>query len=123
MKRRKFITLLGGAAAAWPVAARAQQPTMPVIGMLSGGSPASEGEFLKAFTRSLGHAGYDEGRNVAFEYSWANDRPERLPALAADLARRKVAVILSLSGTITVLAAKSVTQTIPIVFVTGGDPV
>ena len=103
MKRREFIT--------------------PVIGMLSGGSPDSEGEFLKAFTRSLGHAGYDEGRNVVFEYRWANDHLERLPALAADLARRKVTLILSLSGTITVLAARSVTQTIPIVFVTGGDPV
>ena len=96
---------------------------MPVIGVLSGGSPDSEGEFLKAFMRSLGHAGYDEGRNVAFEYRWANDHLERLPALAADLARRNVTLILSLSGTITVLAARSVTQTIPIVFVTGGDPV
>jgi putative ABC transport system substrate-binding protein len=96
---------------------------MPVIGVLSGGSLGSEGEFLKAFVRSLGHAGFDEGRNVIFEYRWANDHLERLPALAADLARRNVTVILSLAGTITVLAARGVTQTIPIVFVTGGDPV
>jgi putative ABC transport system substrate-binding protein len=103
--------------------ARALQTAMPVIGVLSGGSPDSEGEFLKAFVRSLSHAGYDEGRNVAIERRWANDHPERLPALAADLARRNVSVIFSLAGTITVLAAKGVTQTIPIVFVTGGDPV
>jgi putative ABC transport system substrate-binding protein len=96
---------------------------MPVIGVLSGGSPDSEGEFLKAFVRSLSHAGYDEGRNVAIERRWANDHPERLPALAADLARRNVSVIFSLAGTIAVLAAKGVTQTIPIVFVNGGDPV
>src|SRR6478672_1143824 len=98
MKRREFIAGLGGAVA-WPVAARTQQAAMPVIGVLSGGSPSSEGEFLKAFVRSLGHAGFDEGRNVIFEYRWANDHLERLPALAADLARRNVTVILSLAGT------------------------
>ena len=84
MRRRDFIAALGGAAVVGPRGAWGQQP-MPVIGVLSGGSPNSEGEFLKAFVRSLGHAGYDEGRNVAFEYRWANDRLERLPALAADL--------------------------------------
>jgi putative ABC transport system substrate-binding protein len=123
MKRRDFIAGLGGAAAAWPVGAWAQSSTTPVIGVLSGGSLASQGEFLSAFLRSLGHAGYEDGRNVTLEYRWANDRLERLPAMAADLARRNVAVLVSLAGTITVLAAKSVTQSIPIVFVTGGDPV
>lgn len=122
MRRREFIGVLGGAAA-WPLAARAQRPNMPVIGILSAGSPDSEGELVAAFTRSLSQAGYVDGNNIALEYRWANNRFDRLPALAADLARRHVTVIHTVAGTITVLAAKGVTQTIPIVFCTGGDPI
>ena len=109
MRRREFIGVLGGAAA-WPLAARAQRPNMPVIGILSAGSPDSEGELVAAFTRSLSQAGYVDGNNIALEYRWANNRFDRLPALAADLARRHVTVIHTVAGTITVLAAKGVTQ-------------
>jgi putative ABC transport system substrate-binding protein len=122
MKRRDFITLLGGAAAAWPVAARAQQPTMPMIGVLSGTSPEALTQPLAAFRKALGAAGFVEGRNVAIEYRWAQNDYGRLPELAAELVRRRVAVIVAGGGAAASIAAKAATTTIPIVFDFGGDP-
>jgi putative ABC transport system substrate-binding protein len=123
LRRRDFITLLGGAAAGWPIAARAQQTATPVIGFLRGDAAAEFAGRMAAFRAGLGESGFIEGRNVAIEYRWAEGHTERMPAMAADLVARKVAVILvggSIAGVRSVMAA---TQTIPIVFTTASDPV
>src|SRR5262245_13058459 len=123
VRRRELITLIGGAAAAWPIVARAQPRGMPVIGYLNGASAAQFTHLLAAFRKGLSETGHAEGRNVTIEYRYADGQYDRLPALAADLVDRRVAAIVATAGTPTIRAAKVATSTIPIVFVIGGDPV
>ena len=120
MRRRNFITFLGGAAA-WPVTARAQQPRMPVVGFLNGGSPDGYAPYVTGFLHGLNETGYVEGKNVTVDFRWARGQYDRLQAMAADLVRRKVAVIAA--NTPTAPVAKAATTEIPIVFVSTGDPV
>lgn len=123
MRRREFITVLGGATVAWPLRARAQTRTVPTIGFLNSASPAAAEPLLRAFLRALEKAGYAEGRNVAIEYRWAEGDYSRLPDLAADLVRLKVAVIAATGGLVAAKAAEAATSTIPVLFIAGFDPV
>jgi putative tryptophan/tyrosine transport system substrate-binding protein len=123
LRRREFIGLVGGTAAAWPLAVRAQQPGMPVIGFMHPQSPEGIGDALRGFRQGLLETGYSEGQNVVIDYRWAENQLERLPALASDLARKGVSVIVATGGFTSAMAAKATTLTIPIVFNVGDDPV
>jgi len=123
MRRREFIALVGGGAAAWPVAARAQQPAMPVIGFLNSASAGPYRQLVDAFRRGLNETGFVEGRNVMIDYRWAEGQYDRLPGFAADLVRRNVTVIVATGGPPAALAAKAAATTTPIVFITASDPV
>jgi putative ABC transport system substrate-binding protein len=122
LKRRNFIMLLGGAAAVWPLAARGQQPALPVVAFINGGAANGQAARLAGFRKGLSEAGYAQGQNVMVEYHWLEGHYERLPALLADLVRRRVAVITTLD-TASALAAKTASTTIPIVFAVAEDPV
>jgi putative tryptophan/tyrosine transport system substrate-binding protein len=123
MRRREFIPLFCGTAAMWPLAASTQQPAMPVVGYLSSGTSIGFAPFLGASQQGLSETGYIEGRNVAFQYRWAEGQEDRLRALVADLVSRQVAVIVATGGLHPAVVAKAATSTIPIVFTGGGDPV
>ena len=123
MKRREFITLIGSAASAWPLVGHAQQTSMPVIGFMSGRSPEDSSYLVTAFRRGLSEGGFVEGQNVAIEFRWARGEYDRLPALAAELVSRHVAVLVGVGGDNSAVAAKKATSTIPVVFGMGGDPV
>jgi len=123
MTRRELIKIIVGSAVTWPLSARAQQPAMPVIGFLNSASPESFAPQLAGFRQGLNEVGYIEGQNVAIEFRWAKSQYDRLPGLATDLVRRQVAIIVATGGSVSAIAAKSMTTTIPIVFTSGGDPV
>src|SRR6516164_8903013 len=123
MRRRDFIALVGGAATGWPLAPRAQQVRMPVVGLLDQRSPDALGDRLRGFRQGLLESGFVEGQNVAIDYRWAENKSDRLPDLAADLVCRQVAVIAATSGFSSALAAKAVTKTIPIIFIVSDDPI
>jgi putative ABC transport system substrate-binding protein len=123
MQRREFITLFGGTAVALPFAARAEQPTIPVVGLINAGAPESAADRMTAFRKGLNEAGYVEGQSVAIEYRWAEGRYDSIPELVADLLRHRVAIIATPGSTDAALAAKAATEAVPIVFADGEDPV